>query len=324
MIYIFGDLHLSAINPWNYDVGENFIKWFSNFTSSLKDDDPHIIWLGDITEKDVNPGDVIDQEYRVFDICSKVFKSTTVIMGNHDIKLYRQKAQHSLKFLRNFNNVDVVDSPKTVNICNTKIRILPHIRVQGQSLSDYYSNMKFDDEVDLTVGHWNIYDPNNSLLGGVKIDNMKSKNFCLGHIHTRISEEYTGSIFPNKVSEEGERVYKVFNNGKLIKEEKLPTFLKYEVIKYPDNVPQYNDTIVRVYTVLGLTNLTAAKSYYKNLYIRGVEPKKYDNKTLISDEIFLYKDNLQAYNDWLRETKYPISRKAAVIISNMLRKNTSI
>lgn len=322
MLYIFGDLHLSAMNSWNYTVCEKFIDWFKKWAEELQDNNAEILWLGDITEKDVNPGDVIDQEYRIFDLCSKHFNKTYILMGNHDLKLYRQKAQHSLKFLRNLENIIIIESPTVINSCNTSVRCLPHVRVQGQSLSDYYTNMKFDSDVDLTVGHWNFFDAKRPYEGGVKLDNMRSKMLCLGHIHTRVDPIYTGSIFPNKVSEEGERVYKVFDNGKLIKEELLPTFLKYETLEYPNKAPIYRDGITRVFTITGISNLTAAKAFYKDLNIRAVEAKKIDKdqtSSYTSEEVFLYRDNLQAYNDWLKETKYPISRRASAMIAELLK-----
>lgn len=322
MLYIFGDLHLSAMNSWNCIVCEKFIDWFKKWAEELQDNNAEILWLGDITEKDVNPGDVIDQEYRIFDLCSKRFNKTYILMGNHDLKLYRQKVQHSLKFLRNFENIIIIENPTVINSCNTSIRCLPYIRVQGQSLADYYTNMKFDSDVDLTVGHWNFFDAKRPYEGGVKLDNMRSKMFCLGHIHTRVDPIYTGSIVPNKISEEGERVYKVFDSGKLIKEELLPTFLKYETLEYPNKAPIYRDGIIRVFTIVGISNLTLAKSFYKGLNIRAVEAKKIDKdqtSSYTSEEVFLYKDNLQAYNDWLKETKYPISRRATVMITELLK-----
>jgi calcineurin-like phosphoesterase family protein len=328
MLYIIGDLHLSAMNPWNYEISENFIKWFETWVANIKKEDsnPHLLWLGDITEKDVNPGDVIDQEFRIFQICSNNFITTHVIMGNHDIKLYRQKAQHSLKFLRNFPNVSVVDKPIDVNISNTKVRMLPHVRVQGRTLSEYYSTMTFRTDVDLVVGHWNKYDPSSPIQGGVKTDNMRTKALCLGHVHTRTDPDYTGSVFPNKVDEIGQRVIKVFNDGAFVKEIELPQFVSYDSIEYPKEIVEPQDGKVHIYTVEGISNITAAKSFYKDHFIRGVLSKKIDKDQttgFISDDVFMYKDNYQAFNDWLKETKYPLSRKAAAILSQILKKNVS-
>ena len=47
MLYIFGDIHLSAMNPWNIDIGENFIKWFDSWSSQVikNDSAAEILWL---------------------------------------------------------------------------------------------------------------------------------------------------------------------------------------------------------------------------------------------------------------------------------------
>lgn len=325
MLYVFGDIHLSSMNPWNNVVGEKFIEWFKIFAEdvSKKDADANILWLGDITEKDVNPGDVIDQEYRIFDICSKNFNNVYVLMGNHDLKLYKQKAQHSLKFLRNIPKVVIIDKPTTFTINNTKIRALPHIRVEGQSLSDYYSNMRFNEDVDLTVGHWNKIDPKHPNYGGVDVSNMRTKMLCLGHIHTRIEDCYTGSIFANKYNEAGERVYKMFDNGKEVGSAKLPNFLDYRTIEYPnepDTSADYYTTVV--YDVEGVKSVQQAKIHYPNIYIRGTVKTKIDRETISSiksSDVFLYHNNIQAYNDWLTETKWPVSRQASVIINDILK-----
>lgn len=328
MLYIFGDIHLSAINPWNYDVGESFIKWFDLWCQEVERTDMgerNILWLGDITEKDVNPGDVIDQEYRIFSLCSKYFKHTYIVMGNHDLKLYKQKAQHSLKFLRNLPGVTVIEQPTELNLNNTSIRALPHVRVEGVSLTDYYSNMKFDTDVNLTVGHWCKLNPNAPQMGGVDVSNMRSRMFCLGHIHTRMEDCYTGSIFANKSTETGTRVYKIFDNGNEVRCVPLPNFLDYQIIHYPDD-PKINlnssPWTTVVYDVDGVNSIQQAKLQYPQYYIRGVVKKKIDTEVVHSaksSEVFLYKSNIQAYNDWLKESKYPLSRGAAIMISDILK-----
>ena len=327
MLYIFGDVHLSAVNPWNVDVGENFIKWFEDFCkeTSVKDvGERNILWLGDITEKDVNPGDVIDQEYRIFKLCSDYFTNTYVIVGNHDLKLYKKRAQHSLKFLRNLPNVHIIESPKDIKINNTSVRMLPHLRVEGSSLSDYYSQLKFRTDVDLVVGHWSKIDENHPNWGGVDVSNMRTKDFCLGHIHTRIDPCYTGSIYANKSTEEGERVYKVYNDGKEVQCVKLPNFLEYRTVVYPNDpkTDVASPYTVLVFDVENVVSVQQAKVQYPNIYIRGTVKKKIDRElteNVKSSEMFLYKNNLQAYNDWLKETKYPIGRRASAMINELLK-----
>lgn len=327
MLYVFGDIHLSAMNPWNHDVGENFIKWFEQFckTEVQKDaGERNILWLGDITEKDVNPGDVVDQEYRIFKLCSDYFANTFVIMGNHDLKLYKKKAQHSLKFLRNLPNVKIIENPQDITVNNMKVRMLPHVRVEGKSLSDYYSQMCFRTDADLTVGHWCKLNPLAPHMGGVDISNMRSKMFCLGHIHTRIEDCYTGSIYANKSTEVGERVYKMFDNGAEVGCGIIPTFLDYRTVVYPNepDVSLTNPYMSIVFDVEGVNSIQQARIQYPGIYVRGTVKKKIDKEitqNIKSSDVFLYKNNLQAYNDWLKETQYPIGRRAAAMISELLK-----
>lgn len=327
MLYVFGDIHLSAMNPWNEDVGENFIKWFEQFckdTASLDAGEKNILWLGDVTEKDVNPGDVVDQEYRIFKLCSDYFANTFILMGNHDLKLYKKKAQHSLKFLRNLPNVKIIESPEDIVINDTIVRCLPHIRVEGKSLSDYYSQLVFRTDADLTVGHWAKVDENHPNWGGVNVSNMRSKMFCLGHIHTRIEDCYTGSIFANKSTEVGPRVYKIFDKGKEIGCGNIPTFLDYRTVRYPEDPDTSlgNPYMTVVFDVEGVNSIQQARIQYPGIYVRGTVKKKIDKEVIQnvkSSEVFLYKNNLQAYNDWLKETKYPIGRRASAMISELLK-----
>lgn len=327
MLYIFGDVHLSAMNPWNVDVGENFIKWFEEFCKETARKDiteRNILWLGDITEKDVNPGDVIDQEYRIFKLCSDYFANTYVIMGNHDLKLYKKRAQHSLKFLRNLPNVKIIENPCDIKINETTVRMLPHLRVEGKSLSDYYSQLHFRTDADLVVGHWAKTDPNHPNWGGVDISNMRAKDFCLGHIHTRIEPYYTGSVFANKSTEAGERVYKVYNNGHEVQSVALPNFLEYRNVKYPEdpNTSVSSPYTTLVFDVENVVSVQQARVQYPNIYVRGTVKKKIDRElteSVKSSDVFLYKNNLQAYNDWLKETKYPIGRRASAMINELLK-----
>lgn len=327
MLYVFGDIHLSAMNPWNHDVGESFIKWFSLWCqeTATKDTGPrNILWLGDVTEKDVNPGDVIDQEYRIFKLCSEYFEKTFIVMGNHDLKLYKQRAQHSLKFLRNLPGITIIEQPTELNLNNTSIRALPHVRVEGMSLTDYYSTMRFDTDVDLTVGHWCKLNPKMPQMGGVDVSNMRSRMFCLGHIHIRMEDCYTGSIFANKSTEVGPRVYKIFDNGNEVGCVPLPNFLDYQIIHYPEDPKStsVDPWTTIVYDVDGVTSVQQARVQYPQYYIRGVLKKKIDTDVVHatkSSEVFLYKNNIQAYNDWLKESKYPVSRRASIMISDLLK-----
>lgn len=107
-VLCFGDVHFSSINAWNYKAGEYFIDWFEHENFGNKDD-IEMIFVGDIAERDVNPGNVVDQMWRLFASASSKAKAVYVVCGNHDKKLYHDIEQHSLKFLTNLPNVHVFE-----------------------------------------------------------------------------------------------------------------------------------------------------------------------------------------------------------------------
>ena len=161
-LYIFGDVHFSSLNAWSKKVGDKFIAWFKETFKNVDSDD-EILFLGDITEKDTNPGDVIDQVTELFLFCSLMFKKTYVIMGNHDLKLFKDVPQYSIKFLNRFNNVSVIKDVTDIISNDIKVRCLPFIRKEGINVNKYYSEFDWSsyEEADLTVGHWNKLNPKN-------------------------------------------------------------------------------------------------------------------------------------------------------------------
>src|SRR5574344_2027538 len=123
MKYIFGDVHLSCLNPWHHEEGEKKIECVDTRVCNEKKQN-YAIFLGDITERDVNPGDVIDQVFRLFKFCSDHFADTYVVMGNHDLKLYRDNPQFSIKFLNNFGNVHVMEKFEDMTIDGDIVRFI--------------------------------------------------------------------------------------------------------------------------------------------------------------------------------------------------------
>lgn len=324
-LYIFGDIHFSALNLWSKLVGDKFIFWFKNHFENVDKNDI-CLFLGDITERDTNPGDVIDQVAELFLFCSNHFSKTYVIMGNHDLKLFKERPQYSIKFLDRFENVLVIKDVTDIEMNGIKVRCLPFIRKNGININEYYSNYNWSDfeEADLTVGHWNKFNPKNKLMKGVDVSNMKTKMFCLGHIHTREDKDYPGSVFPNTYKEQGERVYKTFEkigNEITVKETLLPTFLSYDTIVYPNKIEVTDKDIVHVYDVDNCKNLHEAESYYSNNFIRKVnilKINKKDEKTVGSSESFSLLSQKEAFSSFLEEVKYPLNRKELALIYSLL------
>lgn len=333
MVYFFGDVHFSSLNPWNKEAGDNFIKFFKdNFKNEKRTN--IAVFLGDIAEKDVNPGSVIDQMTELFDFCSEVFLKTLVLTGNHDKKLHRGVVQTSLEFLNRFENVEVIETIKTFDVEGRKILAMPHLRTEGISLEEFYNSYDWSNQehCDIAIGHWTIKIPGNKLCeDGVDIKKLPVDTVICGHIHNRILPEYTGSCWPNKSSEMDipdtklPRCYKVWDT----KSNKIdcvpwPIFLSYENIEYPNKIEEVpNCNYSRVFTVYNIKNKLEAVDYYSGHWIKSTfieKDKSTKDNIMKSDEadIFLFKDNKEAFHSMIKEQNLKVSRQAIKIVTDLL------
>lgn len=336
----FGDVHFSAINKWNISAGNNFINWFEAQDFGDRED-VESVWAGDIGERDTSPGIVIDQINRLFTACRKKFKHTYIIVGNHDKKLYHDVLQHTLMFLDAYEEITVINSPKSLITENGfSLLGLPHLHVSetgALSLNDYYSWLLSTsqllplkgDKFDVCCGHWNIEEGEGHGFAseGVDITPLQDKVNCwmLGHIHTRPRKEYLGSIWPNKYDEQDskyKRCYKEFNsNGQTI-EMPLPEFLHYSTIKLGDEIPQEQPNCEYVYCISNCSSELVAKEKYPNINIRAIEKKaKVDFSDVKSEKeidafTMSYSD---AFTAMRNEMNIPMSRGAVGIIRSLLK-----
>lgn len=331
-IYFFGDVHFSPMNPWNKAAGDNFIDWFKNrFKNESKQN--YIVFCGDIFEKDTNPGLVIDQAQNLFMFCNSIFKKTLILTGNHDTKLFKGIPQNALTFLNRFENVEVIETVKEFQIENRKLLALPHLRTSGVSIEEYYNSFDYSPykDIDMTIGHWTMKVDNNKLMqDGVDLSKIPSKHFILGHIHNRITPEYCGSCWPNKSNEMDDpstktpRCFKVWHlDSNTIDEEALPIFLSYENIEYPNKIEEKDVSYTRVFTVYNVKNRLTANDYYSGHFIRGTFSQK-DTSTKDSilksadSDIFLFKNNKDAFASMIREQNLQVPRQVIKIVTDLL------
>ncbi|MEE3440581.1 metallophosphoesterase, partial [Ruminococcus sp.] len=189
-VLCFGDVHFSSINAWNYKAGEYFINWFEQENFGNKDD-IEMIFVGDIAERDVNPGNVVDQMWRLFASASSKAKAVYVVCGNHDKKLYHDIEQHSLKFLTNLPNVHVFEKETelvTENGYNVLVLPWQAKSAEGITLHDYYNKLSEnykDKTYDIITGHWNIKETTGPAWAqdGVDLTNFHANCYAIGHIH---------------------------------------------------------------------------------------------------------------------------------------------
>ena len=331
-VNFFGDVHFSPMNPWNRAAGDNFIDWFKNRFKNESGQN-YAVFTGDIFEKDTNPGLVIDQAQNLFMYCNKVFKKTFVLTGNHDTKLYKGVQQNALTFLNRFENVEVIETVKEFQIENRKLLALPHMRTSGVGIEQYYNSFDFSPykDIDVTIGHWTCKVEGNKLMqDGVDLTKIPSKYFVLGHIHNRVVPEYCGSCWPNKSNEMDEpdtkfpRCMKIWNlEDNSMREEFLPMFLSYENIEYPNKIEEIDVPYIRVFTVYNIKSKLAAVDYYSGHYIRGTYTQK-DNSTKdavlksTDADIFLFKNNKDAFAAMIKEQNLRVSRQAIKIVTDLL------
>lgn len=340
---MFGDVHFSSINPWNEQAGENFIRWFDKQDFGDKNE-IEALFAGDISERDTNPGKVIDQMWRLFNIASKKFRKVHVCVGNHDKKLYHNNEQHSLIFLSNFENVIVYEKETIINTdTGYKVLMLPWQRMEDVSvtLTDYYNNLSSEftePTYDVVIGHWQIKEQRGLswMQDGVDISKFKAKCYAIGHVHTRIRDEYLGSVFPNSVSEQNDsypRGYKVYENG-VESFVTIPKFLKYVEIKYGDTPKPEEPGCAYTYVITNCSTEIEAKEKYPTLAVRGIERPQSNILvgTQVNVECGAEGDSIQnitstyitdltkAFSDMVRETNLTISRTTFSYVKNLLTK----
>ena len=324
-ICVLGDLHFRT-DLWWGGVAESFLSWFEKAEVG-----GILIQAGDVTDKDVNPGDTVDLVYRFAQICASKFEHTYILVGNHDRKLYKGRDQYSFKFLKRMDGITVIEEPKIYDLHGVKTAMIPFVRTRGMTVDEYYeSNLPkefYSEEFDILVGHLAVKEKG-TYYGGIDISKMKSKNYALGHIHSRpqaskFAKLYTGSIAPCKVDEDltGDqpRCIKIFEDAVLTEEVSIPRFMTYDSVTFPKEIPKTSDGLIHVYTVKGCKNLALARGFYKESHIRGVEKsKKSDVEVSVGERGKAFGSTREAFSSMLKETGMKISRPVHKYVSDLL------
>lgn len=331
-IYLLGDLHLSASQPWSLPTGDAFLEWFEEF-----EPDPNSIFIamGDLTNDAVNPGAVIRQLERFISIAQAKFAHTYLLVGNHDLKLFKNQPQLAFDYAREKENVTILEEPAEIlRIADMKVLSLPHYNYRNDfpPMEEYYESLPEDiakQSYDLIIGHFADTSAF-TFAHNIDLTYLKTQLTCLGDIHSRISENYIGSVYACKISENEtprpRAVWKVWKENAVVQKEEipLPHFCDYRVVEYPNPLPKTTSPVT-VWTVLGAENEIIAKNFYKDIYIRGVHlsRKKKNKRTAVSAENFIISEPTEIFNDWLHEVKEPISRPVAKLIRELLKTTKS-
>lgn len=333
MIYFFGDVHLSSMNIWNAKVSEKFVNWFKD-TFKNENKENYIIWLGDLIDKSISPGNITDLLFKLFEFCNGHFKKTYALMGNHDIKMYRDfSIQSGIKFINNFNDVEVIEDIKLLNIEDKNILCLPFkVLDNGESINTYYSNFDWSktdykkENIDLAIGHWTIQDKNDiRFRDGVDVSNIPAKRILCGHIHNRPDQRYIGSVYPLNAEEmkcKYPRCYITWDLNNKWTENKLPDFLVFETIEYGETLSEDNN-VIKVYTVSDAPSETDALIKYDGFIIKGVTKlkKPKDISVDTNNSSLINKNNLELFDEMIKEQNIQVTRSAYKVIKELLSKN---
>jgi DNA repair exonuclease SbcCD nuclease subunit len=328
-----GDIHFNSSNPFQYKAGALFLKWFYEQDFGDKEDN-EVIFVGDITEKDTNPGGTINQAYNLIQIAREKFKRIYILLGNHDLAKTPDNPQHSLMFLDNINEVSIIQNPIAFATENGfKVLALPFIRSIEKPLDEVYSELEdtiINRTYDVVAGHWHEAGSVPFLEGGVDTSKMKTDHWFLGHIHTRYNNKYLGSVKPNNIAEEETPLPRVIKYISRIGvgdadnevEIEIPKFLTYKTATYPEELPPQKNDIVEVYTIEECQSLQQAKNLYEGYFIKGVVRPKHKNVQgnvqTEANDLVVYTDYKQAFNDMIKENDVKLDRKLFNYVSTLL------
>lgn len=328
-LHVLGDLHFSSLQEWRLPLGDVFLNWFSTYDPGSKDRE-ELLCLGDCTDSAILPGKEIAQLKRFVEIAKSKFKKVYLMVGNHDYKLYKNKPQLSFEFVEQDGIIILREPAQVLDICGLHILSLPFYshRLDLPAMGEYYSKLPDDykqQHYDVIFGHF--FDTSTtSFEQTIDISYLSSDYIALGHQHTRTSPHYIGSIFPSKVSENDSIeprsvwVFEKKENHTIKKEVKMPCFGEYVTIDYPNPLPPSTANI-SIYTVTGCNCESLARSLYGNdIFIRGIEMKniKKNKEETASDKNFVMEDPVKIFNEWIKDTKNPISRSTAALVRKML------
>jgi hypothetical protein len=326
-IYGLGDIHLAGYPEWNMLVGDNFIKWLDSFYFGDKKE-TEVILTGDVTSKDLLPGLIIDQLYRLIEVLERKFSHIYICIGNHDLKMWHGKLQHPLIAIGKRQQVTVIEKHGVVKTdLGFNVLFLPFQKLIGNTCEDFYNSMpetEFTIPYDVIVGHFAKKDAF-FYKKGVDTNLFTARSWFLGHIHNRPEKEYLGSIFPLNPTEEKCKyprcIKKVTKED--VEEIELPKFLTYKTIAYPDK-PIVDTSTIEVYTIKNCPTKIAAQEYYKELFIRGVEKEKEDSKTITTTTDKTFKTNQEAFDSWITDSETKISRPLYKLVSTMLKETEEL
>ena len=331
-LYLLGDLHFTNSHEWDDICFTRFIEYFSNLEVEA---DSSLLLLGDISDKKINDSKTIDLISWFFAVVLKKFKMIYVLGGNHDMhKDIFKKVHYTTQFVKYFNpeKIHLIYSEEILDINGLKVLALPH-KETNLGIEEYYNseldNKYYSTQVDLLVGHLNIYDEKMPMAEGLDIHKFNYKTAYFGHVHSRVgsyAQNYTGSIMPFKKTENDTLlprcIAKIAKDS--VEEIPLPVFKLFKTLdiskELPSNKKSDNPTII--YDLINCNDETA-ESLKKDYFIRSEkdildvsEEIEIDQEAVIFDQIF--ENFYDAYTQMCRDLDLHPKRSVNSIIKQLL------
>jgi len=352
-LYVIGDVHFNANHPWSIEVGEKFLEWFDEWTSGLRLDEPNgttreLVVLGDVTEKDLITGAVMSLLYRFLSYATRKnsgFDRVYLLVGNHDLRYYKNRINYSAEFARYMPGVEVVGEEKIIytKFGRFPLLCLPFKKLpDGRSIDDYYTNGLTPDfytaSGKIVVGHVALLEEGKK-YGGIDKSKFSQDNiWALGHVHTRsgaFAADYTGSVLPNKIDEERTtlpRVVRIFEMQDArpveVVASPIPRFVTYKEVTYPQDIASdpSEDGLTKIYTVSNCRSMGSAKAKYVGEHIRAVQYVKKSTGEIgisIGGSAVKKMSSIDALKAMIKERKLPIKRSVMAYLASVLGASSS-
>ena len=267
-----------------------FTKQLIPFLTEKKIDT--IFFLGDLFDnRSYMKNEIHDEVYDLFDNKLKGFK-IHILIGNHDCIFENTTSAHLLKFLKKFDNVNVVDSrSKIVTIDNKDILLVPWMHNMNETLDVFQDN-----EADIVMGHFDItgFNFNKWVLSksGMSPDYFAGRYDLVfsGHFHTRTTKKISGTEFVYVGSP-----YQMTRAD--INEERGFVLLNVEKMKYGYFSNEVSTKFVEINYPEKLSE-SKIKNNKVDVFIN------YDKETYTPDEYDKYIQQVESFNPASMETFY--------------------
>jgi DNA repair exonuclease SbcCD nuclease subunit len=248
-VCVFGDNHF-GIKKLDDDFLDSQIKFFKLvlFPYMKTNGIDTIIINGDLFDNRTNINVRINNA--VFDLFENHLTEFKIylILGNHDIYFNSTLEVNSIKFLKKFDNVTLIEEIKEIEIKNKKLCFIPW-QVDDNGLKNYIANNVIESKI--CFGHFDLkgFHLNKNQISDVGIDcGILFDNFKLvfsGHYHTRSKQSrngseivYVGSPYQLTRNDIGEEKGFVVLDVETLKYEYVnnDVSIKYIVLTYPQTI----------------------------------------------------------------------------------------